>query len=403
MKNEQAMRIVISNLGEITARQFDPDRTTITGYSELKRLVDQCHSLINESVTLKNKITEVEAKLSDLVATGAVVFKSDTRSTTGTDETEPVETEEPVDDSDDESDEPVDSDVDDVEPESEPETIQEPEPEDEPEKPEPKLVQIPDDGKPINWVPIIPTDKYMILKSGKVINRYTGKPVFPIPAGDGMYIKLVGNTRMGRQNPTVVKIKLMTLMNSAFPELMRAPIKTGTGRVSIESVTKPVTIDDDNATATPSPEPTPAPAPTSTTETGFTPHPCIVNMDTITDEWMYIDFIDGIPTDKYKINKHLRVVNTYTSQSVGRSERSGVLKCILNSSKFGRGENKGYGVSEYVAVNLTTVGIVRFLTKTDVKLDELYKKLVGRRLVKLDATKPWALDNVDLHIVEDVL
>jgi hypothetical protein len=401
MKNEQAMRIVISNLGEITARQFDPDRTTITGYSELKKLVDQCHSLINESVTLKNKITEVEAKLSDLVATGAVVFKSDTHSTTETEETEPVETEEPVDDFDDESDEPVDSDVDnDEEPESEPETIQEPEPEDE-SKPEPKLIPIPDDGKPINWVPIIPTDKYMVLKSGKVINRYTGKPVFPIPAGDGMYIKLVGNTRTGRQNPTVVKIKLTTLMNSAFPEMMRAPIKTGTGRVSIESVTKPVTIDDDNATATPSPAP--APAPTSTTESGFTPPPCIVNMDTIGDDWRYIDFIDGIPTDKYKINKHLRVVNTYTNRSVGRSERRGVLKCNLNSSRFGRGENKGYGVSGCVAVNLTTVGIIRFLTKTDLPLDELYKKLVGRRLVKLDATKPWALDNVDLHIVEDVL
>ena len=396
MKNEAAIKVIIANLGEITARQFDPDRTTITGYSELKKLVDQCHSLINESVVLKNKITEVEAKLSDLVATGAVVFKS----THSSEEIVPVETEELVDDSDDESDEPVDSDVDDEEPELEPETIPEPEPEDEEEsKPEPKLVQIPDDGKPINWVPIIPTDKYMILKSGKVINRYTGKPVFPIPAGDGMYIKLVGNTRMGRQNPTVVKIKLTTLMNSAFPELMRAPIKTGTGRVSIESVTKPVTIDDDNTTSAP----TPTPSPTPTTESVFTQPPCSVNMDMIGDDWRYIDFIDGIPTDKYKVNKHLRVVNTYTGRSVVVREHKGVLKCALNSSRFGRGEGGGYGVSDYFGVNLMTVGIVRFLVKTDVKLNELYKNLVGRRLSKLDATKPWALDNVDLHTVEDVL
>lgn len=249
-----------------------------------------------------------------------------------------------------------------------------------PTPPIPKIVPVLDEERAIDWVHNIPNDKYLIRKSGKVINRYNGKIVFPIQTSMGPSIRLVGNQRAERRNPSVQNILLRDLMQHAFPVMPKKEdvSPTESGRLHLEDVTRPF-MGLSNPAA----------------DVKF-----VVNMDDITDAFVFIDFVPGIQPDKYMINKHGIIINKYTNNRVATTiNKSGIYYVNINNSLHGRGEGYGHGMSSFRRVSVPKLLICAFLCKEKITFD----RIAGRKTSLIDPKKGCTLDNIDLTEYEDVL
>ena len=413
----EKLQNVIDAVKDICDHKMDPDRTTVTGYlmvqgffrhlwkfddAELRQIIEEANAIKNSgAVFFQDEPTDEKPTIVPLPEFLDTVGK-------------PIEEDKPTEDDKPEEGNPTEAKPEEEKPAEKPmnpaahrmmldaarKEMQAPEeekpeapatgedkPTDEvyqdepiPAPPIPKIVPVLDEERAIDWVHNIPNDKYLIRKSGKVINRYNGKQVFPIQTGMGPSIRLVGNRRAERQNPTVQNILLRDLMQHAFPVIPKKEDvePTESGRLHIEDVTRPfMGLSDPDAGVK-----------------------FVVNMDEITDEFVFIDFVPGIQPDKYVINKHGIVINKYTNNRViSTNNKSGIAHVNINNSLHGRGEGYGHGMASFKRVSVAKLLICAFLCKEKITID----KIAGRRVSLIDPKKPCTLDNINLEEYEDVL
>ena len=355
----------------------DTDRTTITGYSRMREFVKRAQDFAQQKTRDLDVLKNILLEWQDIMASGMVVFK----------DIEDVDPAHPA------IHKPTETKP---EPKTKPAEVQPKEtakPEEKPveepvkSKPVPRLIPFEDHNKeiekPIDWIPDIPSNKYLIRKRGDkvtIINRATNKPAPIQVTSEGSKVKLTGLVKPGRRNPTTREVLIRDLTQRAFPTMPKQDKidTTGTGKIHLEDVSVP--FDLKSMSARPK---------------------LTVRMEDITDEYVYIDFVKGIQKDKYKVNKHGEVFNTTTSRkiTIGKASKNDVPRVSLNNSYFAKGEGWGHGQCSAKQYNLMHILIIAFLCKEKVDIDIL----TGRKLRKLDESKPWTLDNIDLEEYEDVL
>jgi len=372
----------------------DTDRTTITGYARMREFVKRAQDFGQQKTRNLDVLKSILSEWQDIMASGMVVFKDIEDvdpahpAVHKPTETKP-ETTKPADVKPKEISKPSTS----TKPAETAKPAEPAKPEEKPveepakPKPVPRLIPFEDRNKeiekPIDWIPDIPSNKYLIRKRGDkvtIINRATNKPAPIQVTSEGPKVKLTGLVKPGRRNPTTREVLIRDLTQRAFPTMPKPDQidTTGTGKVHLEDVSVPF----DLKAMTVKPKLT-------------------VRMEDITDEYVYIDFVKGIQKDKYKVNKHGDVFNTMTSRkiTIGKASNSDVPRVSLNNSYFAKGEGWGHGQCRTKQYNLMHILIIAFLCKEKVDIDIL----TGRKLRKLDESKPWALDNIDLEEYEDVL
>lgn len=244
------------------------------------------------------------------------------------------------------------------------------------------------DAKPIDWVHSIPTTKYMIYPNGKIINRYRALPVYPYKHNGKWVVKLIGDTRPDRVNPTSLEFTVEELVKRAFPTLPKPEdVKpTANGRVRIEDVTTPLskkTVEAESSKAN-----TDEPAQSDS---------------------RFITCYPEIPFDKYLVSRDGRVFNKYSHSYLALSDNvanpankknpHAFAYVSLNASKGGKGETRGDGPAIEVRANLAHILLCTFYYKKDT---DPRKFLNGRKIRMIDPSKGWRIDNIDMTSVGEI-
>ena len=169
----------------------------------------------------------------------------------------------------------------------------------------------------------IPEDRYTIKKDGTIYDTYNKRRLVPETDKRGVVrVTLQGTIKPGNKNSTLYNMDVAELIKQVFPSFN----PNADGRIDLERITKPVEIDPPKYTDEPVPKKAePAPAPEKKTK------PTVVTGP----EFRMIDFIEGIPHDKYKINTDGVVYNCYSDKPLVHDTGSCTHRPTVKLSNFG--------------------------------------------------------------------
>ena len=162
---------------------------------------------------------------------------------------------------------------------------------------------VPEGFKAITWLDKIPRDKYMISRGRAVVDRYKGETMRPRCRNGREVYELTGANRKKSKRTSKVVVTPNELFETAFPEYSGVHVSRS-GRVSIDDVTRPAIIGEA------SPDPKPASAEQTISD-------CLSKtVESSESGWVDIDWLEGIPGDKYSINAQGVVRNNRTMETV---------------------------------------------------------------------------------------
>jgi hypothetical protein len=168
----------------------------------------------------------------------------------------------------------------------------------------------------------IPKDRYTIKKDGTIFDTYTKRRLVPETDKRGVIrVTLQGTIKPGNKNSTLYRFDVAELIKQMFPSFNR----NADGRIDLERVTKPVEIDTVKHDDEPIPEKKAEPVPEKKTKSSVVTGP----------EFRMIDFIEGIPHDKYKINTDGVVYNCYSGKPLVHDTGSCTHRPTVKLSNFG--------------------------------------------------------------------
>lgn len=167
----------------------------------------------------------------------------------------------------------------------------------------------------------IPEDRYTIKKDGTIFDTYNKRRLVPETDKRGVVrVTLQGTIKPGNKNSTLYRFDVAELIKQVFPSFN----PNSDGRIDLERITKPVEIDTPKHEDEPVPKKVePAPAPEKKTKSATGP------------EFRMIDFIEGIPHDKYKINTDGVVYNCYSDKPLVHDTGSCTHRPTVKLSNFG--------------------------------------------------------------------
>lgn len=170
----------------------------------------------------------------------------------------------------------------------------------------------------------IPEDRYTIKKDGTIYDTYNKRRLVPETDKRGVIrVTLQGTIKPGNKNSTLYRFDVAELIKQMFPSFNR----NADGRIDLERVTKPVEIDTKKHEDEPVPKKA-EPVPEKKTESAVVTGP----------EFRMIDFIEGIPHDKYKINTDGVVYNCYSNKPLVHDTGSCTHRPTVKLSNFGSKE-----------------------------------------------------------------